>query len=113
MRLKNYELLVYFKKLLNFILIIKVNTIIENESNEEKRNLIIEIQNVLQKFQAEKLDAREYYLLKSASLFRTSKYEIKMNKIFKDKKNVKIGFSFKISKIMMINPKSNRFIKAF
>ena len=48
--------------------------LVENEENQEKRKLIQNFQNILQKFTHFKVDLMEFYLLKSIVLFKSGKY---------------------------------------
>ncbi len=69
--------LFYVKAYLIFVLyFFAVKNLAEKETDAEKKNLYENFQHVLQKFQLDKVDPMEFYLLKSISLFKSSKFKI-------------------------------------
>lgn len=54
----------------------ELNSLIENEqaADEDKRQLLFSLQNLLQKFHLDKVDPMEFYLLKSIALFKSGNW---------------------------------------
>lgn len=49
----------------------ELDSLVENEKNEQRKSALMEFCNLMQKFSLDKVDPMEFYLLKSISLFKS------------------------------------------
>lgn len=49
----------------------ELDSLVENEKNEQRKNLLVDFFSLMQKFSSDKVDPMEFYLLKSISLFKS------------------------------------------